>query len=153
MANSINAVILSGNLTKDPELRYTQSQVAVCGMRIAVNGREKVGEQWRDRADFFDIRVWGRQAESCAQYLAKGRPLAVSGRLKLEEWEDEKGKHSRILIEARDVQFLGSRNGGGQQESAAFVPDTEFAVPEGDFSTGQTGDDFASPSPDDDIPF
>src|SRR4051812_50059208 len=82
MAN-INRVVLVGNLTKDPELRHTPSGTAVCKLRLAVNTRQKDGAtgEWGDKPNYFDVTVWGNQGESCAQYLAKGRPVAVDGRL------------------------------------------------------------------------
>lgn len=154
MAVNINAVVLTGNLTADPELRHTAGGTAVCGLRIAVNGREKRGEEWQDRADFFDVRVWGNQAENCNQYLARGRAVAVSGKLRLEEWESKGGeKKQRVLVEADSVQFLSQRGDG--ERSAAFVPDEQFAVPEGDFAAGAADADFsgAGGGADDDIPF
>lgn len=153
---NINAVVLTGNLTSDPELRQTPSGTSVCGMRIAVNGREKVDETWRDRADFFDVRAWGREADNCAQYLKRGSPVAISGVLRLEEWTPKGGeqKRSRVLIVARSVQFLSRRGDGEGRESAAFVPDANFDVPTDDFGGGgDAGGDFAPTVPDDDIPF
>lgn len=152
----INAVVLVGNLTKDPELRTTQGGESVCGLRIAINGREKVGDQWRDRADYFDVRVWGSQADSCAQYLKRGSPVGIDGRLRHEEWVPQGGgdKKYRVLVVAKNVQFLERRGDGGGHESAAFVPDEEFQVPTAEFGTGgdftPTG---AAADPDDDIPF
>lgn len=147
MAVGLNSVVLVGNLTRDPELRHTQSGVAVCGLRMAVNGSEKVGGEWRDRADFFDVRVWGNTGENCARYLKRGSSVGVSGKLRYEEWEDaEKGKRSKVLVEARDVQFLDSKR--DREESAAFVPPgqgEEFSVPQEDFTTPAADDD--------DIPF
>lgn len=128
--------MLVGNLTRDPELRHTQGGTPVCGLRIAVNGSEKVGGEWRDRADFFDIRVWGAQGENAARYLSKGSKCGVSGKLRLEEWDDkDKGRQSRVLVEANSVQFLDSKR--DREESAAFVPPgqgEEFSVPQEDFA-------------------
>jgi len=121
MAN-INRVVLVGNLTKDPELRHTPSGTAVCKLRIAVNTRQKdntTGE-WGDKPNYFDITVWGNQAESCAQFLAKGRPVAVDGRLDWREWDAQDGtKRQAVEIIADTVQFLGSRDGGGAQGGGA----------------------------------
>src|SRR2546427_11913584 len=85
MAANINRVVLLGNLTKDPELRHTPSGTAVCSLRLAVNTRRKDGAtgEWTEKPNYFDITVWGNQGENCAQYLAKGRPVAIDGRL---EW-------------------------------------------------------------------
>ena len=92
MAASINRVVLVGNLTKDPELRHTQGGTAVCKLRLAVNTRRKDETgQWIDKPNYFDITVWGNQAESCSQYLTKGRPVAIDGRLEWREWDATDG--------------------------------------------------------------
>jgi single-strand DNA-binding protein len=147
MAANINRVVLVGNLTKDPELRHTPSGTAVCSLRLAVNTRRKdsaTGE-WTEKPNYFDITVWGNQGESCAQYLAKGRPVAVDGRLEWREWDAQDGtKRQAVEIIADSVQFLGSRGdgeGGGQPQ---FVPAGAAAQTENaDFTAGA----------DDDIPF
>jgi len=147
MAANINRVVLVGNLTKDPELRHTPSGTAVCSLRLAVNTRRKdsaTGE-WTEKPNYFDITVWGNQGESCAQYLAKGRPVAVDGRLEWREWDAQDGtKRQAVEIIADSVQFLGSRGdgeGGGQPQ---FVPAGAAAQTENaDFAAGS----------DDDIPF
>src|SRR5256886_15639015 len=121
MAN-INRVVLVGNLTKDPELRHTPSGTAVCSLRLAVNSRRKDGAtgEWTEKPNYFDITVWGNQGESCAQYLSKGRPVAVDGRLEWREWDAQDGsKRQAVEIIADSVQFLGSRGdseGGGQPQ-------------------------------------
>src|SRR5580765_3865392 len=115
MPSNINRVVLVGNLTRDPELRTTPSGTSVCKLRIAVNERAKdpATGQWGDRANYFDVTVWGAQGESCAQYLAKGRPLAVDGRLQWREWDAQDGtKRQAVEIVADSVQFLGSRQDG-----------------------------------------
>ena len=147
MAANINRVVLVGNLTKDPELRHTPSGTAVCSLRLAVNTHRKdsaTGE-WTEKPNYFDITVWGNQGESCAQYLAKGRPVAVDGRLEWREWDAQDGtKRQAVEIIADSVQFLGSRGdaeGGGQPQ---FVPAGAAAQTENaDFAAGA----------DDDIPF
>ena len=146
MAASINRVVLVGNLTRDPELKHTPSGTAVCSLRIAVNSRRKdESGQWTDKPNYFDVSVWGAQGESCAQYLAKGRPVAIDGRLDWREWDAQDGsKRQAVEIIADSVQFLGSRQdggeGGGQPQ---FVP-----------SGAQTENaDFGSSAADDDIPF
>jgi single-strand DNA-binding protein len=148
MAN-INRVVLVGNLTKDPELRHTPSGTALCKLRLAVNTRQKdntTGE-WGDKPNYFDITVWGNQAESCAQFLAKGRPVAVDGRLDWREWDAQDGtKRQAVEIIADTVQFLGSRDGGGQMGGGSepqFVPAAAAA---------ETAD-FGASGADDDIPF
>src|ERR671920_1293599 len=89
----INRVVLVGNLTRDPELRHTPSGMAVCSLRLAVNTRRKDGAtgQWTEKPNYFDITVWGVQGENCAQYLSKGRPVAVDGRLEWREWQGKGG--------------------------------------------------------------
>ena len=87
-ATNINRVVISGNLTRDPELRSTPGGTSVCSLRIAVNSRRKDDSgNWVDKPNYFDVTVWGAQGENCAQYLAKGRPVAVDGRLNWREWE------------------------------------------------------------------
>jgi len=149
MAANINRVVLVGNLTRDPEMKHLPSGTALCPLRIAVNTRRKdESGQWTDKPNYFDVSVWGAQGESCAQYLAKGRPVAIDGRLEWREWEatDGSGKRQAVEIVADNVQFLGSRGdgdgggGGGQQ----FVP--------AGASQSNTAD-FPSQPTDDDIPF
>src|SRR3954465_7645525 len=88
-ATNINRVVLTGNLTHDPELRSTSGGTPVCSLRIAVNTRRKDGSgNWIDKPNYFDVTVWGAQGENCAQYLAKGRPVAIDGRLEWREYQD-----------------------------------------------------------------
>src|SRR3954449_5193575 len=112
MAN-INRVVLVGNLTKDPELKQTSGS-ALCKLRLAVNTRRKDETgQWVDKPNYFDVTVWGNQAESCAQYLSKGRPVAIDGRLDWREWDAQDGsKRQAVEIIADTVQFLGGRGDG-----------------------------------------
>ena len=153
MPSNINRVVLVGNLTRDPELNHTQSGTAICKLRLAVNTRVKDSSgNWGDRANYFDVTVWGQQGESCAQYLAKGRPVAVDGRLEWREWEakDGSGKRQAVEVIAETVQFLGSRSdggegGGGGREGGAGAP--VYMPPTGNEP------DFGSSGPDDDIPF
>src|ERR671913_1728153 len=117
-ATNINRVVLTGNLTRDPELRSTNSGTSVCGLRIACNTRRKdASGNWVDKPNYFDVTVWGAQGENCANYLSKGRPVAVEGRLDWREWEaKDGGKRQAVQIVANSVQFLGSRSdnqGGG----------------------------------------
>ncbi len=111
-ATNINRVVITGNLTRDPELRSTSGGTSVCSLRVAVNSRRKdESGNWVDKPNYFDVTVWGAQGENCAQYLAKGRPVAVDGRLNWREWEDkEGGKRQTVDIIADSVQFLGSRD-------------------------------------------
>ena len=145
MAANINRVVLVGNLTRDPELRHTPSGMAVCSLRIAVNTRRKdsTSGQWTEKPNYFDITVWGNQGESCAQYLSKGRPVAVDGRLEWREWEAQDGsKRQAVEVIADTVQFLGSREGGGEPQ---YVPAAATAQAGADADFGAAADD--------DIPF
>jgi single-strand DNA-binding protein len=147
VAANINRVVLVGNLTKDPELRHTGGGTPVCSLRIAVNTRRKdESGQWADKPNYFSVSVFGNQAESCAQYLSKGRPVAIDGRLEWREWEakDGGGKREAVEVVADSVQFLGSRGdgeGGGGGGGNQFVP-----------AGAQESADFPAAT-DDDIPF
>jgi len=142
---NINRVVLVGNLTKDPELRHTPSGTSVTKLRIAVNTRQKdqaTGE-WGDKPNYFDVTVWGNQAESCAQFLARGRPVAIDGRLDWREWEAQDGsKRQAVEIIADSVQFLGGRGDGETQPQEQYVPAGDVAADPTDFKPA-----------DDDIPF
>ena len=141
MAN-INRVVLVGNLTKDPELKSTSGGTSLCKLRIAVNTRRKDETgQWVDKPNYFDVTVWGNQAESCAQYLSKGRPVGVDGRLEWREWETQNGdKRQSVEIVADSVQFLGSR-GDGDGGGGGYIPADAPATPAGDFPSSPTDDD------------
>ena len=121
-ATNINRVVLTGNLTRDPELRSTASGMSVCSLRIASNTRRKnqsTGE-WEDKPNFFDVTVWGAQGENCARFLSKGRPVALDGRLEWREWETQDGnKRQSVEIVADAVQFLGGRDDGAAAAAAA----------------------------------
>jgi single-strand DNA-binding protein len=144
MAANINRVVLVGNLTRDPELRNTPSGTAVCSLRIAVNTRRKDSTgQWTEKPNYFDITVWGNQGESCAQYLSKGRPVAVDGRLEWREWDAQDGtKRQAVEIVADSVQVLGGRGDGGGDGGNQFVP-----------AGASSGSDADFQGSDDDIPF
>ena len=156
-ATNINRVVLTGNLTRDPELRNTPSGTSVCSLRIASNTRRKDGSgNWVDKPNFFDVTVWGAQGENCAQYLAKGRPVAVDGRLEWREWDTPEGhKRQAIDIIADSVQFLGGREDGPGGGGNGFTPRSDFPVDTGDFAAAPAGNGTSSPSApaDDDIPF
>jgi single-strand DNA-binding protein len=139
---AINRVVLVGNLTRDPELRHTPSGTAVCNLRLAVNTRRKDETgQWVDKPNYFDITVWGNQGERCAQYLSKGRPVAIDGRLEWREWETPEGnKRQAVDVVADTVQFLGGR-GDGEGGGGGYIPADASATPAGDFPTSPTDDD------------
>jgi single-strand DNA-binding protein len=110
----INRVTLTGNLTRDPELRSTQSGTSVCSLRLASNTRRKdsASGEYRDKANYFDVTVWGAQGENCDRFLSKGRPIAVDGRLEWREWTTDGGdKRQAIDIIADTIQFLGAPDG------------------------------------------
>ena len=151
-ATNINRVVLTGNLTRDPELRSTPSGMSVCSLRIASNTRRKDGGsgEWVDKPNYFSVTVWGAQGENCARFLSKGRAVAIDGRLEWREWEDQQGnKRQSVEIIADSVQFLGSRDGSGaggngmaaRSDVPADTSDFESAEPAGVGSR------------DDDIPF
>ena len=153
MAN-INRVVLVGNLTRDPELRHTPSGMAVCSLRLAVNTRRKDGAtgEWTEKPNYFDITVWGNQGENCAQYLSKGRPVGIDGRLEWREWEANDGsKRQSVEIIADSVQFLGSRDGGqGGGGNGGFTPQSDVPADTSDFEDAEPASVGTS---EDDIPF
>jgi single-strand DNA-binding protein len=123
---------------------------------VAVNSRRKDGQtgEWVDKPNYFDVTVWGAQGENCANYLAKGRPVAVEGRLDWREWEDkEGGKRQSVEIIANSVQFLGSRDGaGGGNGNGGFSPSSDVPADTSDFEGAAAGAS-AGGGGDDDIPF
>jgi single-strand DNA-binding protein len=117
--NNINRVVITGNLTADPELRSTPSGTPVCSLRIACNTRRKEDGEWVDKPNYFNVTVWGGQGENVARYLSKGRPVAIDGRLEWREWEQDGGKRQAVDIIADSVQFLNSGNGNGASSEGA----------------------------------
>lgn len=117
MAN-LNRVFLIGNLTRDPELKYTQSGLAVCEFGLAVNRKFKTDGQEREETLFVEITVFAKQAETANEYLAKGRPVFIEGRLKLDQWEDKTTgqKRSKHSVIGERFQFLGGRNDSDQDK-------------------------------------
>jgi single-strand DNA-binding protein len=158
-ASNINRVILTGNLTFDPELRSLPSGTSVCKLRVAVNTRRKNNAtgDWEDKPNYFDVTVWGAQGENAARYLSKGRPVAIDGRLEWSEWQDkETGKNrSKVEIVADTVQFLGGRDdnaGGGGQSGGGFTPRSDVPANTSDFGPPPVAAPVSAPA-DDDIPF
>ena len=156
-ATNINRVVLTGNLTRDPELRSTQSGMSVCSLRIASNTRRKnqaTGE-WEDKPNFFDVTVWGAQGENCARFLSKGRPVALDGRLEWREWEAQDGnKRQSVEIVADAVQFLGGREEGAPMGGSGngFAPHSDVPADTSDFAPQPVGARSSAPA-EDDIPF
>jgi single-strand DNA-binding protein len=144
MAGDINRVTIVGRLTRDPELAHLPSGTAVLKLGVAVNGRQKDDTgNWADKPNFFDVKVFGNQADMLNQHLSKGRRIGVDGRLDWSSWEAQDGsKRSKVEIIANSVQFLDSRTEGGNGERQ-FVPAAATAGNE----------DFGGGSQDDDIPF
>jgi single-strand DNA-binding protein len=160
-ASNVNVVVITGNLTRDPELRHTGGGTAVCELRVAVNSSRKNGQtnEWEDKANYFDVTVWGAQGENCATYLAKGRPVAVEGRLDWREWEaKDGGKRQAVSIVAKSVQFLGSRDGsggggGGGNGGGGFTPTSDVPADTSDFEGAAAGAGGGGGGSEDDIPF
>jgi single-strand DNA-binding protein len=155
-ATNINRVVLTGNLTRDPELRSTPSGMSVCSLRIASNTRRKnqaTGE-WEDKPNFFDVTVWGAQGENCARFLSKGRPVAVDGRLEWREWETQDGnKRQSVEIVADAVQFLGGRDDNANGGGGGFTPRSDVPVNQSDFQQQPVAAPAGGGGSDDDIPF
>jgi len=151
-ATNINRVVITGNLTKDPELRSTPGGTAVCQLRVAVNSsRKNANGDWEDKPNYFDVTVWGAQGENCATYLSKGRPVAVDGRLDWREWETKEGdKRQSVSIIANSVQFLGSREGGGAPQGNGIKAQSDVPADTSDFEQAEP---IGAGSASDDIPF
>jgi single-strand DNA-binding protein len=148
---SFNKIILVGNLGRDPELRYTPQGTPVCSFTVATNEKRKdrAGEQ-QDFTTWFRVTLWGRQAETASQYLTKGRPVYVEGRLRLEEWTDRDGKQRYTLeVHATDMQFIG----GGRAEDAASASTSTAAAGGGQRSPTHERQPPEPDLSDDDIPF
>lgn len=145
----INKASISGNLTRDPELRTTQSGTSVLSMGVAVNERVKRGDQWEDRPSYVDVTVWGARAEALSKFLRKGLRVAVSGRLRQDRWQDRQTgeNRSRLGIVADEVDVMTPRDGGRERQAPAPQQAQHQAVP------------YAAPAPaqpdpyDEDIPF
>lgn len=156
---SFNRVVLVGNLTRDPELRYIPSGTAVSEIGLAVNDRVKKNDQWVDETTFVDITLWGRTAEVANEYLSKGSSVLIEGRLKLDSWEKDGQKRSKLRVVGERMQMLGGRGEGGGGSRGAGA--SRAATPSGG---GRPHDDsydeefHSSPAggpsiPDDEIPF
>ena len=167
MAN-YNRVILIGNLTRDPQLRYTPSQMAVCDFGIATNRRWTAADgQKREEVCFVDCTAWGRQAETIAKYMKKGQPMLVEGRLNYRTWDGPDGKkRSKLDVTVERFQFMGGRGeAGGESRGAsdqgrrqgppeAEAPPSEAPPPPGEEKqTGKSDYDFSQDLGEDTIPF
>ncbi len=154
---SYNRVILVGNLTRDPELRYIPSGTAVSEIGLAVNDRVKKGDQWVDETTFVDVTLWARTAEVANQYLSKGSSVLIEGRLKLDSWEKDGQKRSKLRVVADKMQMLGGRgeggsgphrgNGGGYSQQGGDYSQDSYQAPTESYSQAPQA------PPEDDIPF
>ena len=158
---SLNKVMLMGNLTRDPELRVTPKGTPICQFSLAINRQFKMesGES-REEVIYVDIEAWGKQGETIAKYVTKGRPLFVEGRLRLDQWEDKntKEKRSRMKVVLENFQFLGdSRGGGGGAAGSAEPGIDQTASPERHAPPPRSGGSPAKPAGpenlDEDVPF
>jgi single-strand DNA-binding protein len=145
---SYNRVILVGNLTRDPELKYIPSGTAVTEIGLAVNDRRKnASGEWVEETTFVDVTLWARTAEIASEYLSKGSNVLIEGRLKLDTWEKEGKKHSKLRVVGDRMQMLGARGGGGGPGGGRGGPGKEEAP------HGAARDEMEAPPHDDDIPF
>ena len=154
---SFNRVILVGNLTRDPELRYISSGTAVSEIGLAVNDRVKRGDQWVDETTFVDITLWGRTAEVANEYLSKGSPVLIEGRLKFDQWEKDAQKRSKLRVVGEKMQMLSGRGEGGGGGGSRGGARSAGSRSGGDSYDAGGGDDFGQTAPagppDDEIPF
>ena len=144
---SLNRVILVGNVTRDVEVRYTANQTAVTDLGVAVHDRRKTSSgEWVEDTTFVDVTLWGRTAEIASQYLSKGSPVLIEGRLKLDTWESDGQKRYKLHVVGERMQMLGSRNAS---RSAAPTDDSSPQYSQASSNQGAGPDG----PPDDEIPF
>jgi single-strand DNA-binding protein len=160
MAASLNKVMLIGNLTRDPEVKYTPKGTAVCDLGLAINDSYKAQDGTiKETVTFVDVEVWGRTAENCKQYLTKGRPVFIEGQLRLDQWEQDGQKRSKMKVRALTVQFLGggpgggSGGGGGERRSSGGGMDQRPPSSGSSRPPATTSEDRPPLPDDDDIPF
>lgn len=125
----INNVTLVGRLTKDADIRYTTSGTAVLNFALAVNESRKQGEKWIEEASFFDVTLFGKMGESIHKYMAKGKQVAISGRLQQQRWETNGEPRNRVIVVADTVQLLGGGNGQGAPSGASGQSDFQEDMP------------------------
>ena len=159
MARSFNQVILMGNLTRDPELRQTPNGQNVCSFSLALNRSYKGADgNWQEATDYIDVVAWGPLGERVAQYLSKGRPCLVNGRLQSRSWEQDGQKRNKVEVNAQDVTFLGGAgeggagggNGGGASAASSSSSSSTSSKKKDDVVIEDIGDE---PINLDDIPF
>lgn len=158
---SYNRVILVGNLTRDPELRYIPSGAAVSEIGLAVNDRRKTANgEWVEETTFVDVTLWSRTAEIASEYLSKGSSVLIEGRLKLDTWEKDGKKNSKLRVIGERMQMLGGKGGGGPNRAGGSAP-ARGRQPqggpqydEGEYSPADADSYSSAPEPTgDDIPF
>ncbi len=127
----MNKTFLMGNLTRDIELRHTPQGTAVCDIGLAVNERRKSGDEWVDETTFVDVTLWGRNAEVADEYTRKGSSVMIEGRLKLETWEHEGQKRSKLKVVADRLQLLGGKPAEAKPKPAAVpaIDTTDYSDP------------------------
>ena len=148
---SFNRVVLVGNVTRDPELRYIPSGTAVTDIGLAINDRRKSPSgEWVEETTFIDVTLWSRTAEVACEYLSKGSSVLIEGRLKLETWENEGQKRSKLKVIGEKMQMLGGRGGGGGGggSRSSGNDQSEYSQP-----AATNAPSSPSQPPDDDIPF
>ena len=153
---SVNKVILVGNCTRDPEVRYTPKGTAVTDLGLAMNRYySSDGGEKREETTFVDVTLWGRQAEVASEYLKKGRPVYIEGRLQMDSWEDKNSgqKRSKLKVVGEQMQLLGGREGGGGGGGSSRQASTPDSAPPQQEGGGNDGAQFTSGDDDDDIPF
>ncbi|MEE8452501.1 MAG: single-stranded DNA-binding protein [Thermoguttaceae bacterium] len=156
---SFNRVILVGNLTRDPELRYIPSGTAVTDIGLAISDKVKRNDQWVEETTFVEVTLWARTAEVASEYLSKGSPVLIEGRLKFEQWEQDGQKRSKLKVVADRMQMLGTKGGGGGGGGGgAPRPQQQQSQQDSQYSqSAPAGDDYEPPPPTessgDDIPF
>lgn len=154
---SYNRVVLVGNLTRDPELRYIPSGTAVTEVGLAVNDRRKnAAGEWIDETTFIDITLWGRQAEIASEYLGKGSSVLIEGRLKLDTWEKDGKKNSKLRVVGERMQMLGAKGGpggGGSGGGGGGSRSSGSRASAGGGAPAPQHDEYEGGPPDDDIPF
>ena len=149
---SFNRVILVGNITRDIELRYIQSGMAVTDVTLAVNDRRKSNSgEWVEETTFVDVTLWGRTAEVASEYLGKGSPILIEGRLKLDQWETDGQKRSKLRVVGEKMQMLGARGGGGG--GSASTPHSRQQNNEYSEAAAPSSAEPSPPPQEDDIPF
>ncbi len=153
---SYNRVVLVGNLTRDPELRYISSGTAVTEIGLAVNDRRKnQSGEWVDETQFIEITLWARTAEVASEYLSKGSSVLIEGRLKLDRWEKDGQKNSKLRVVGEKMQMLGGRSGSGSGGGgpSSSTPSSSSTPRAASGSVAEHAPSFDSEPPPDDIPF